>query len=617
MSKLLCVGFLSLLLCPIMVIFTGAQEKQPPTSDEGVTMVVEGAKLSSLLEYIARRENKPLVYDDRFPKDLPINIISPKGVTIPPDRLPDVIESILRMKGFTLITTGPVIKVIPAAEAKEHPTVITSADDINKAEWADRIVTQIIPLKFAKAPTMVNLLVQLKSKEGNIIPDTDTNSLIITEYASNIRKLNTVIKQLDEEPAEYKSTTKQLKFASAATMRATLTEYLNIMQATRPQKNITRRPFIYADDRTNSIVIVAIEEDLKQLSGLIDTFDTETGKKETSVYTYKLSNINVEDAAKILESIFVKQITAMPASVKKPELSITTEKSTNALIINTAPLIYAEIEKLLKELDVKKIQVLIEAAIVELNMEKMVELGIELATATNPTDNGTGFGGTTFGMSTTTTDGKIPLQSDLGGLTLGIWKGSNGNIPFLLQAAQKDGGIDVKAAPRLLTNDNSAASINISDQIPYDQKTVGPDGTVTGITFGGYQTAGIELKITPHISEDNYLRLELEQKVGQFFDSAYSETRPSITDRTAKTTVTVPDRQTVVIGGLTRDNKIKTVSKIPLLGDIPLLGLLFRKTKDEVRKTNICIFISPKIMRQFSELVEETECQDKEIREQK
>jgi general secretion pathway protein D len=597
----------------MLATFTAAQEKQPPASDEGVTMVVEGAKLSSLLEYIARRENKPLVYDDRFPKDLPINIISPKGVTIPPDRLPDVIESILRMKGFTLITTGPVIKVIPAAEAKEHPTIITSADDINKAEWADRIVTQIIPLKSAKAPTVASLLIQLKSRDGNIIPDADTNSLIITEYASNIRKLNAVIKQLDEEPAEYKSVSKQLRFALASVVKGNLDAYL----AVRPPKNPARRPFYSADDRTNSIIIIAAEEDLKQLSNLVDTFDAETGKKETAVYTYKLSNINADDAKTILEAIFNQPIGKMPAITKKPELFFTTEKSSNTIIVNAPSSMYAEIEKLLKDLDVKRTQVLIEVAIVELNMEKMVELGIELATVTNPTAEGTGFGGTTLGMSTTTTDGKTPLQSDLGGLTLGIWKGSKGNIPFLLQAAQKDGGIDVKAAPRLLTNDNSAASINISDQIPFDQKTVGPDGTVTGITFGGYQTAGIELKITPHISEDDYLRLELEQKVSQFFDSAYSETRPSISDRTAKTTVTVPDRQTVVIGGLTRDNKVKTVSKIPLLGDIPLLGLLFRKTNDEVRKTNICIFISPKIMRQFPELIEETEKKQQEQKETK
>lgn len=149
--------------------------------------------------------------------------------------------------------------------------------------------------------------------------------------------------------------------------------------------------------------------------------------------------------------------------------------------------------------------------------------------------------------------------------------------------------------------------------IPYDTKTLSPDGNITSITFGGYLDASIKLKITPHISENDYLRLEIEQTVEQFFSSAYSETRPGKTTRNAKTTVTIPDKDTVIIGGLTRDTVGKTMKKIPLLGDIPLLGVLFRWTKDETKKTHLCIFITPGIIKQFTDLIEKTEEQKKPL----
>jgi general secretion pathway protein D len=315
--------------------------------------------------------------------------------------------------------------------------------------------------------------------------------------------------------------------------------------------------------------------------------------------------------APVLEAVFRPQITALPASAKKPQLTITVDKNTNALIIMASPEMYTEMEKLIRDLDIRKAQVLIEAAIVELSMDKMVQLGIELADVTTPKANPTGFGGTSFGLSSQTTDattgtiGRTPAQTT--GLTVGIWKQTVGNIPALLQASQTDAGIDVKAAPRLLTNDNAQASIDISEEIPTESSIIGPDGRVTQTTAGPSLTTGVTLNITPHISEHNYLRLELEQTVGEFVANAYSQTLPAKTTRKAKTVVTVPDRETVIIGGLTKDRKTTTVSKVPLLGDIPIIGLLFQSKKDQITKDNLCIFITPHIIKQFSELTEETE----------
>lgn len=613
MNKTKCI-VLGLLLCGLSLVLPSgdwnevrAEEESKP-EETGIILNWAGVKLGTLLEYFSKREGKPLLLEETFPRDAPVNLISPPGVSIPADKLFDVIESILRMKGFALITTGPVIKVVRSREAKEHPITVRTAADLAKVGYTDRIITQIIPLKYAAAQKIASMLSPLKSKEAPPpIISVETNTLVLTDFASNIRRMYEIIQQLDQEPVPYQTRVNRLKHSSATEVKKRVDQYIQAMaQAKPPRPGRPRRPFVTIDERVNSIIVFALQEDLEQISNLIDLLDTEAPEKESTIHTYKLSNTSAEDVAKIVESIFTKQQTALPALAKRPGevISIMAEKSSNSLIVTAPPALWVEMEKLIKKIDVRKLQVLLESAIVELSMGKMVELGIELATIGQPAKDARTFASTGFGLSKLDADtGKIPIRIE--GMTVGIWKHAVGNIPFLLRAAQKDTDINVMAAPSILTNDNSEAIINISDMIPYDTITISTQGTES-VTFGGYLDAGIKLTITPHISEDGYLRLEIEQIVEQFFSSTYSETRPAKTKRTAKTTVTIPDKDTVIIGGLTRDSMDITEKKIPLLGDIPLLGALFRWTKKEGKKTNLCIFITPHIIREFSELIEET-----------
>lgn len=582
------------------LIFLSLTGEEPKPADDGASVNLSGVKMGTLLDYIARREGKPLIIDPAFPKEEPVNIISPAGVTIPTDKLLSVIESTLRMKGFTVVVTDSALKVLKSVEARQHLTIINRPEDLEKISRSDIMVTQIIPLNYADANTVAQLLNTLKSNEGLIMVSVETNTLIITEYASNIKRFYEVIQQIDRPAPQFKTEIKKLKNTQALVLRQTLNEYIQAISAvTKPRAGVVPRPFVMIDERTNSVLIYGSEEHTKQISGLVETLDAEAGEKTTAIY--KLANTNAEDIAKIIESIFTKPV----AGGKPPEgVTILADKNTNSLVITAPKELYSRMEELIKQLDIRKTQVLIEAAIVELSMEKMLELGVELASATDAGGEFKGFGESDFNLSSKSVTGKVP--TDTTGLTVGIWKESAGKIPFLLKANQKDSGINVMAMPRLLANDNNEATINIADSIPYDTRTIGPDGTVTGITFGGYQEAGIKLKIIPHIAKDDYLRLEIEQTAEQFFSSAYSETRPGKTSRTAKTIVTVPNKGTVIIGGLTRDDKTTTTTGIPLLADIPLLGLLFRSTKDEIKKTNLCIFITPHIMKELNELIEKT-----------
>jgi general secretion pathway protein D len=585
------------------------EENKPAEPQSGISLNLAGVKIGTLLEYISRKQGKPLLLEEKFPKEAPIEIISPPGVSIPPDKLFDVIASILRMKGFAIVSTGPMLKVVSLAKIKENPLVVSTTGEIDKLDYTDRVITQIIPLKYADATQIAQMIMPLKSTEGNVTISTDTNTLILTEFAANIRRLYEIIQQLDQEPTQYQTEIKQLKNTSVATVKTSVNEYIQAMGQTvrvRPGSSL-QKPFVSIDERSNSVMVFALEKDIKQISRLIDVLDVDIPKKESVMHTYKLSNTTAEDVAKIIEPVFTKQQTALPASAKRPEdvISITAEKSTNSLIICAPPDIWTEIEKLAAEIDIRKSQVLIEAAIVELSMEKMAELGVELASTKSPGNKMSSFGATGFGLSSTdATTGRTVIQSE--GVTVGLWKDTVYDIPFLLHAAQTESGINVMAVPRILTNDNNEATIDISDQIAYNTKTVGTDGTITAITFGGYVDAGIKLKITPHISPDGYIRLEIEQTVAQFGASTSTDIQPPKTNRTAKTAVTVPDKNTVIIGGLTNTTTSKTEKKVPLLSDIPLLGFLFRWSKDTTKKNNLCIFITPHIMKQFSELVEKT-----------
>ena len=588
---------------------------QARTEDEGATLNLSGVKLGTLLKYVANREGKHLLYDERFPKDHPVNIMAPEGVTVPPEKLLGVIESILRMKNYVLVRTGDVLKIIPSAEAAQNPADVFGVDGVDRITGQDRVITQIVPIRHTDVTKLLNLLKPLKSKYASLIPSSQNNMLIVTEFSSNIRRLVKVIRQVDIAPPQYETKVRVLQFTTAQEIKPNLDQYIMaITQTNPPRAGRPQKPFISINERTNAIIVYALEKDLVRINNLIDTLDVQISKKDTPFHHYTLKNTNAEDVAKVLESIFIKQpggkMRVRSALEGAPR--IVAEKTTNSLIIVAQPEVYKEMVELIKDIDLRKNQVLIEAAIVELSMDKMLELGVELASIKSPIDKPTGFGQSAFGLSTIGATGKTPVVVE--GMTAGIWKDTVGSIPFLIHAAEKDTEIDVLAVPRILSNDNATASIDISEKIPYDTTTIGPDGTVTGVTFGGYLDAGVKLTITPHISEKEYVRLEIEQSVEQFFDSTYSSTRPAKTSRKTKTMVTIPNKSTVIIGGLTRNNKTKTVQKVPILGDIPILGIFFRKTKTEWKKTNLVVFITPHIMSEFSDLREKTDEYQSELK---
>jgi len=606
---------------------SGSAEKQPPTE---ATISLSNIQVGTLLSVIAEREKRPIICEDAAIKIATFNII-PLEFKVPFDKYNSVMDSILdttlRMKGYTIIKCDPIWKVVKIGEAPQHPALVSPLSDIEKLPNDDRVVTQVIQLKYADAQTLSAQLGLLKGRDASYLPIAESNTLIITDYASNIRRCYDIIKTLDQEGVTYQTEIRKLEHASATFVKTNLDQYIQAKQASTKQRPgvpqlISR---VLSDDRTNSIIVIAPEKDMEPIIKMIDMFDSDISKKETNYYVYKVTNTMAEDVAKIIQAIYTAQLTPLQASLKPSErtVSIQPDKNTNSLIINASPAIYEDMLELIKKIDVKKMQVLLEVVIAELTNEKMVQLGVELANIKDPSDKLRGFGGTSTGISTpdAASGGKtpnIPSVKDAGGsMTLGLWKNTKFDIPFLLQASQRDSGVDLKAAPVLLANDNSEATINMKDMAPFFTTTYpGGTGQPAQTTFGGYVDAKIELKITPFINkDDNYVRLTIEQTSEQFLGNPGQDVPK--TSRMAKTTVTVADKDTVVIGGLTRDVKSKKVSKVPFFGDIPLLGYFFKHTTDSITKNHLCIFIKPNIMKEFSDLVKKTAEAQKELDKEK
>ncbi|MEK7309759.1 MAG: secretin N-terminal domain-containing protein [Planctomycetota bacterium] len=612
-----------------------AAEKPAPAPVPEVILSIGGPKIGTFLELIASRANKLIMYDDNANvlKDQKVNVM-PESFKVPADKYDSILNSIidaqLRMRGFVLLRADPVWKIVRIEQARENPGVVVSPSDIDKLPTDDRVVTQVIQFKYIEAQAFSTYMAALRGKgmENSYIIIPENNTVVITDYASNIRRYWEIAKTVDQEGVQFQTENRQLKNTSAIMVKTNLDQNyipLRFSKKVRGGGLLSAEPRVIADDRTNSLLIIAQAKDMQEMLKIIDVFDAEAPKKENEYYIYKLTNTNAADVQKILDAVFRQSLSALGASIKASEktISIQADISSNTLIISAPRAMYDEMLELIKKIDIRKMQVLLEVVIAELTDEKMTQLGIELASVKQPGNSVSGFGGTSTGISKLdpTTGGKIPLIPDapekgIGSLTVGLWKDTQYNIPFLMQAAQKDTGINLKAAPVLLTNDNSEASIDMSDKAPYFSTTYpGGVGQPAVTSFSGYVDAKISLKITPVISEDNYIRLSIEQTSEQFLGEPDQKTPK--TSRTAKTTVTVPDRNTVVIGGLTREVTSKTVSKVPLLGDIPLLGYLFRRETDSVRKYHLCLFIKPNIMKDFSDLIKETKETEKILDEKK
>ena len=591
-----------------------------------VTMDFRDVEIGTLVKFIGELTGKNFIIDERVKGK--ITVISPTKISVP--EAYKVFESILEVHGYTTVPAGKVIKVMPATEARGKSITTTVGTKILPS--ADTMITQVVPIQYANVNDVKALFTPLVSKESLLVSYQPTNTLIVTDALSNINRLLKILKEIDVPGYAFDLAVIPLQNAAAETVARelkTLFEGKSTSTAPTPRPKGeeadagAREGFkVIPDERTNALIVMASPQSIDMLKGVIMKLDQEVPRGKGNIHVYYLQNAVAEDLAKILMGVAKEAgegakggatTVKAPVSSLGEKISVLADKTTNALIITASSQDYAVIEEVIKKLDIVRAQVYVEALIAEVTLEKVTQLGVEWNWTENPVDGKfKQFGTTNFGMV------NALQQGALNGLIMGVSKGmiTSGTTSFpdikaLVQFYGGDTDVNVLSAPRLLTTDNQEAQIIVGEERPFlksAQTNIGDTLSSVQVQTWEYKDVGITMKITPHISKGTLLRLDIFAEIKSFVEDVKGLTGAAITTkRQATTSVVVEDGATVVIAGLIRDDKTGSIGKIPILGDIPLLGWLFKNRSQNKTKTNLLIFITPRIVTSAEDLRKITE----------
>jgi len=615
------------------VVTTYTEKKEPDQKgtdaeiERHVTIDFEEVDINLFIRYISELTGENFIIDKAVRGN--VTIVSPTKISI--DEAYKVFESVLEVQGFTTVPAGSVTKIVPSVDARSKN--IATGFSADTGEVTDKIVTQLIPLKYADPDELKRLFTPLVSKESVVIAYPATNLLIVTDVLSNISRLLQIIKEVDVEENVSEIEVIPLENATASEVATTLD---TIFEGTTTRRTVTttrrtrRAPApaqaeetgpalgevkIIADERTNSLIIIAAAFDMQKVKSLVSILDKEIPRGSGNINVYYLQHANAEELSKVLTAL-PEATTDKPAEVgKAPAISkdvqIVADKATNSLVITASKGDYAVLEDVIRKLDIPRRMVYLEALIMEVNAEKDFEVGVEWVGAFKQTffgdDEGVVFGGYRPGDQSIVPSLENPTLPK--GFAMGViseYIEINGelfpSLSAILNAYKQDSDVHIISTPQILTTDNEEAEIKVGENVPYitSQNTTSANQDYTNYE---YKDVGVTLKLTPQINQENVVKLEVYVEVIKLKNEAVAlaTNTPTTFKRTAQTTVIVQDNNTLVLGGIIGDDVQDQVHKIPILGDIPLLGYLFKTESQSVNRVNLYIFLTPRIIRNPSE----------------
>jgi general secretion pathway protein D len=601
---------------------TGKPAKAVDTADQRfVSIDFNNVDINVFIKFISELTGKNFVVDHRVKGK--VTIISPAKISLA--EAFKVFESVLEVHGYTTVKAGEITKIVPSPDARSKNIRTLLEKESGSSE--DKIVTQLIHLKYAGPAEIKQLFTPLISKSSVILAYPPTNTLIVTDVYSNIKRLQRILKTIDIPGIGHQVSVIPIEYADATKLSKTLQSVFQTTKKVKKGTTVKTIKFV-ADERTNTIILLASEVDTMRVSGLIKLLDRETPRGQGSIHVYYLENAAAEDLAKVLQELPDKKNTTekgKKTSVVSEKVKIRADKATNSLIIMAEKEDYLVLEDIIKKLDIPRAMVYIEALIMEVNVDKDFRLGTEWAVGGEASYNGTdgvvggGFSGGASGgdagydNSGLVTDfGVVPIPLP-GGLSMGVMGEAIqiGQLIFpsisaVIQAYKKDKDVHILSTPQILTTDNEQASITVGKNVPYQTKSAA-EGTTDTYSSYEYKDVGKTLEITPQISKDRMIRLVLKLTVETL--ESTTDNRPTTLKRTMETTVLVKDKNTVVLGGLIDDTTSNIEYKVPCLGDIPLLEWMFKSKSQGGSKTNLYIFLTPKVI--------ETEAEAKKVYEDK
>ncbi|MCW9014210.1 MAG: type II secretion system secretin GspD [Gammaproteobacteria bacterium] len=567
-----------------------------------ITLNLKEADIRALISTVSKFTGKNFVIDPRVKAK--VTIVSAK--TMSEDEVYEVFLSILQVHGYAAVPVGNVIKIVPEVNAKQGPLPVT----IGNNNYGDQLITRVIMLDHVPAAQLVPILRPLVPQQGHLAAYNPTNTLIVTDHAANIKRLTQIIRNIDK-PESDELEIIPLKHASANE----LVRILNSLHAgTGAAKTpTTKKVTLAADDRTNSILMSGERATRLKIRATIAHLDTPLENDAGNTHVIYLKYAKAEDMVKILTGIDKKQQTVSSKGSAKPatqqsnaNADIQADEATNALIITAGPDVVQRLKSIIRQLDIRRAQVLVESIIAEISHSKSKELGSQFVIGGDADNEGgtvpigvSNFGGAGGIIGLFSGDNATIANSIGDGMSIGVGSDDGTRFGFLLTALQGDGETNILSTPSIVTMDNQEAEIIVGQNVPFltGSFTSGTEGSTNPFQTIERQDVGITLKVTPQINDGDTIKLDIDQEVSSIAASSTSAADLITKKRTIKTSVLVEDGEILVLGGLIDDTMLDTEQKVPLLGDIPILGWLFRSHSTEKTKQNLMIFMRPSIMR--------------------
>jgi general secretion pathway protein D len=571
-----------------------------------ITLNLKDADIRALISTVSKFTGKNFIIDPRVKAK--VTVISAN--TLSPEEVYEVFLSVLQVHGYAAVPTGSVIKIVPAVNAKQGPLPLSTSND---SYPADELITKIVRLDHVPASQLVPILRPLVPQQGHLAAYNPTNTLIITDHAGNIKRLLKIIAGVDRpDGAELEII--PLKHASASE----LVRILNSLNAGGGAgKNATKTVKLAADDRTNSVLVTGDRSSRLRMRATISYLDTPLEDGSGNTHVIYLKYAKAENLAKILTGLKEEGKKSAASKIKSAPQKITTgsvisqsaiiqaDEETNALIITADPNTVKNLKTVIRQLDIRRAQVLIEAIIAEITITNDKEIGVGLAVDGTNRDSGalpvgvSNFAG--IGEILAATIGDTAIASVPSGLSFAVGGEGGSGVRYgaLLRALQTDQNTNILSTPNIVTLDNEEAELIVGQNLPF----VTGSFTGTGSTDPNnpFQTierqdVGLTLKVTPQINEGDTVQLVIEQETSSVIPGTF-EQGIATRKRSIKTTVLVDDGGVLILGGLIQEEVTDTESKVPLLGDIPIIGFLFRTQSTTKSKANLMVFLRPSILR--------------------
>ncbi len=640
---------------------------QPQINNGKVTLNLRDADLDALIATVSEATGKNFIVDPRVKAK--VNLVSAKPMSA--DELYNVFLSVLQVHGFAAVDKGGIIKIVPDVNAKQDGVDVV-ANVGTAGRGADEIVTEVVKLRHVQAAPLLTALRQLMPQQAALSVHPESNSLILTDRAGNVARMKDILQRVDVTGSDDVEIIR-LKHASATDIVKTLTQLKSGSRGSQasaaPGGDGSNLPASFAaDERSNSVLISGDKNERAKLRAVVIYLDTPMSRAgNTQVFYLKyarakdlvsilqgsnrpvareggttsglssgLSNSNSSSSAfsgSSTSASFGSSSNINTSTVGiggRQDAVVLADDATNALIITAPPNVMRELESIIQQLDIRRAQVLVEAIIAEVSEDFAKKLGVQWAAFPA---NGTGavglstFNGLLASLATATSGGTNPLGAvgALGdGFNLGVGNvdGKGTDFAVLISALAGDANNNILSTPSLLTMDNQEASIVVGQNVPIVTGSYTNTGAANAST-SPFQTVsrediGVKLRVKPSISPDGAVRLELDQEVSSIDQRASQGSSSGLitSKRNVKTSVLAQDGDVVVLGGLMDESVQDSVSKVPLLGDIPVLGVLFSQKETTRTKRNLMVFIRPIIMRDNVDATRYTANKYNEFRDQ-